>query len=195
MKPSTTGAVAARLPHISYSLPAFACSVLLLTFLPFPPAHFARQDSLSSDLSVHEWGTFTSIAGKDGAALDWLPLTGSTDLPGFVEHLREPGFKGGLRGTVRMETPVLYFYSSGETTVSVKVSFTKGLITEWYPHASSVAAGNPRTDFPLYQMRTAGSITWNSVYIEPGSAGNLPARHCPKIITMPPAKPLPHLSA
>ena len=38
--------------------------------------------------------------------------------------------------TVRMETPVLYFYSARKTTVSVAVDFPKGLITEWYPHAS-----------------------------------------------------------
>ena len=30
------------------------------------------------DLTVHEWGTFTAIAGKDGRAVKWLPLTGST---------------------------------------------------------------------------------------------------------------------
>ena len=62
-----------------------------------------------TDLTVHEWGTFTSIAGPNGEAMNWLPLTGSTDLPSFVEHFREVAFKGGLRGTVRMETPVLYF--------------------------------------------------------------------------------------
>ena len=86
-----------------------------------------------SGLIAHEWGTFTSIAGRNGAAVQWLPLNGSTDLPGFVEHFRHAGFKLGLRGTVRMETPVLYFYGSREGTVSVKVSFAKGMITEWYP--------------------------------------------------------------
>jgi hypothetical protein len=55
-------------------------------------------------LTVHEWGTFTSIAGKDGQAVEWSPLTGATDLPGFVEHFRTPAFKLGLRGTVRMAT-------------------------------------------------------------------------------------------
>jgi hypothetical protein len=68
-------------------------------------------------LTVHEWGTFTSIAGKDGQAVEWSPLTDSTDLPSFVEHLRTPEFKLGLRGTVRMETPVLYFYDSHEEQV------------------------------------------------------------------------------
>src|SRR5216684_4027602 len=56
-----------------------------------------------SSLTAHEWGTFTSIAGSDGQAIEWSPLTGSTDLPQFVEHFCDPGFKLGLRGTVRME--------------------------------------------------------------------------------------------
>jgi len=175
VKPGITGAsIHSGLPHLSWSLRAIAGAAFLLTFFVFPRAHFARQLSSSPGLAVHEWGTFTSIAGKNGLAVDWLPLTGSTDLPSFVEHLREPNFKGGLRGTVRMETPVLYFYSPQETTVSVKVSFAKGLITEWYPHATSVAASDPRTDFSLYQKRTPGTIAWNSVQIEPGSSTDFP---------------------
>src|SRR6266699_3672465 len=81
------------------------------------------KNTLFAGLTAHERGTFRSIAGRDGQAIDWLPLSGSTDLPGFVEHLRDGRFKIGLRGTVRMETPVLYFYDSREERVSVKVSF------------------------------------------------------------------------
>src|SRR5204862_876134 len=33
-----------------------------------------------SSLTAHEWGTFTSIAGRVGQAVEWSPLTGSTDL-------------------------------------------------------------------------------------------------------------------
>jgi len=174
MKSSVTGAVAARLPHLSPSLHAIACAAILFTTLAFPQVHSAKQDSPSSDLTVHEWGTFTSISTNDGQAIDWLPLTGSTDLPSFIEHLREPGFKGGLRGTVRMETPVLYLYSPRETSVSVTVSFAKGLITEWYPHAVPLAAFNPRTDFSLDQKRTVGGITWNSVHVEPSASADFP---------------------
>src|ERR1700730_18478681 len=46
---------------------------------------FSAQ-STAPDLIVHEWGTFTSIAGSNGQAMDWLPLTASTELPAFVEH-------------------------------------------------------------------------------------------------------------
>lgn len=121
-----------------------------------------------AELTVHEWGTFTSIAGKDGQAIEWSPLTGATDLPGFVEHFRTPAFKLGLRGMVRMETPVLYFYGSQEESVSVHVSFSKGLITEWYPHASRVepAAADPAA-WSIFQGSTDGSIAWNSVVVSP----------------------------
>jgi hypothetical protein len=127
------------------------------------------------DLTVHEWGTFTSIAGPHGDSMDWLPLTDSTDLPSFVEHFRDVHFKGGLRGTVRMETPVLYFYSSQEGTVSVDISFLKGLITEWYPHADSVNADLNHKDFAVYMMQNPGSISWNSVHISPQAAPDFPA--------------------
>jgi hypothetical protein len=152
--------------------PRFRLSSLLTSLLKSSIFSPVQASLTNPDLTVHEWGTFTSIAGSDGQAMDWLPLTGSTDLPSFVEHFRDVSFKGGLRGTVRMETPVLYFYSPRETTVSVKVSFAKGLITEWYPHASAVASLDPRRDITLYQKHTQGSIAWNSVHIEPGGSNN-----------------------
>src|SRR3981189_226870 len=82
-----------------------------------------------SGITAHEWGTFTSVAGTNGQAVEWSPLTGSTDLPGFVEQFQKGGYKLGLRGTGRMETPVLYFYSPTQETVSVKIGFSKGVIT------------------------------------------------------------------
>src|SRR5713226_3666463 len=127
-----------------------------------------------SGLMAHEWGTFTSIAGNEGQAVEWSPLTGSTDLPAFIEHFRDPGFKLGLRGTVRMETPVLYFYSAKEETVSVSVGFAKGVITEWYPHASRV---EPRAELYsriLYQASASGSISWDSVTFAPNGRPELP---------------------
>jgi len=129
-------------------------------------------------LTVHEWGTFTSIAGRDGQAVEWSPLTGSTtgstDLPSFVEHFRTPEFKLGLRGTVRMETPVLYFYDSREEQVSVKVNFVKGLITEWYPRASSVGPATNPEEWSLFQGHTDGSIAWDAVTISPSLRAEFP---------------------
>jgi len=128
-----------------------------------------------SGLTAHEWGTFTSIAGSDGQAVEWSPLTGSTDLPAFVEHFRDPGFKLGLRGTVRMETPVLYFYDSREQTVSVNVAFSKGVITEWYPHASRVEPAANLYGDSLHGAGASGGIAWDSVTLAPAGRPNFPA--------------------
>jgi hypothetical protein len=132
------------------------------------------HQSPSVAVTAHEWGTFTSVAGLDGSARDWYALTGSTDLPAFVEHLGNTQFKGGLRGTIRMETPVLYFYAPRETRVSVHVSFAKGLITEWYPHGTVRPLDHHR-DLLLLQKETEGAITWNSVAVQPGAAADFPA--------------------
>ncbi|HEV8487854.1 MAG TPA: hypothetical protein VGV87_30210, partial [Blastocatellia bacterium] len=39
---------------------------------------------IDNHLVVHEWGTFTSIAGKQGVSVEWRPLAGASDLPTFV---------------------------------------------------------------------------------------------------------------
>src|SRR5438034_11831086 len=91
-----------------------------------------------SDLTVHEWGTFTSVAGEDGAAIDWDALGCKDDLPGFVNDRGYRNFKFRWAGTVRMETPVMYFYSPRAMDARVKVAFPQGLITEWYPQADNV---------------------------------------------------------
>jgi hypothetical protein len=140
-------------------------------------ASFGTQNAqVNPDLTAHEWGTFTSIAGRDGLAMKWSSLRGSADLPSFVEHLNGAQFKAGLRGRVRMETPVLYFYSPHETTVSVNVRFSKGVITEWYPRASRVEP-DPRNFIEpdaLFQGSRSGSIAWDSVTVSPNLAAGFP---------------------
>src|SRR5690349_1224244 len=96
--------------------------------------HSSSASSPQKDrLVVHEWGTFTSIAGKDGVALEWRPLNGATDLPKFVHSmqatdkgLRHANGKAELTAAVRMETPVIYFYANREMNISTKVDFPKG---------------------------------------------------------------------
>jgi hypothetical protein len=122
----------------------------------------------TNDLVVHEWGTFTSIAGQNGVALDWRPLKEKSDLPKFVYSTVN---KNGLRGTyndpgkgrlakVRMETPVIYFYTGNEMDVDVKVDFPSGQITEWYPQASKVNA------------RFETGITWGKIKLLPNEKQN-----------------------
>jgi hypothetical protein len=134
----------------------------------------ADEQQTVPDLTVHEWGTFTAISSKDGRAVEWAPLNGRTDLPQFVEHISDVTFKSGLRGTIRLETPVLYFYSPHNVTVSARVAFSKGLITEWYPHADRVQPGGILRNASLSQLQTDGSIAWNNVAVSPKLGGDFP---------------------
>jgi hypothetical protein len=150
------------------SLRAMSCVLLASCLTILAGLMGSESRAVFSGLTAHEWGTFTSIAGDKGQAVEWSPLTGSTDLPGFVEHFRSAGFKLGLRGTVRMETPVLYFYDSREETVSVNIRFAKGVITEWYPQASRVEPTVALYDASLNAARPDGSISWDAVTVTPG---------------------------
>lgn len=152
-----------------------ACGLLVVSL-----AGWTADEHTLADLTVHEWGTFTAIAGKDGRAIEWSTLglpkaTASPDLPQFVEHFDSLNFKRGLRGTIRMETPVLYFYSPREVTVSARVSFTKGLITEWYPHADRILLGGAAVDTIPSRSPTDGSIAWNHIVVSPNLAAEFPS--------------------
>ena len=138
---------------------------------------FAQAPMRGSDdgrVVVHEWGTFTSIAGSDGRAVDWLPLRGSSDLPCFVERLGLD-FKGTLAAKVRMETPILYFYSPRETRVDVSVRFNRGVVTEWFPPAAvtpstvsaAAAAAFRRPGF-------SSTAVWHDVTVMPQTAESFP---------------------
>jgi len=154
--------------HGLFPLVAFGLSVLGFA------GWLGTEGQSPSDLTVHEWGTFTAIAGKDGQAVEWTPLTGPTDLPGFVEHFSAVDFKLGLRGTIRMETPVMYFYSPRETAVSVRVAFSKGIITEWYPRADRVEPKDVIRNTSLGQSQTTGTIAWNDVSVSPSLPDEFP---------------------
>jgi hypothetical protein len=93
----------------------------------------------------------------------WTPLAGRDDLPCFVERY-DARIKGSLAGTVRMETPVLYFYAPAPITANVDVVFRQGVITEWYPHA---AGADPRNG-------QDGWIRWPNVRVTPGAATEFP---------------------
>ncbi len=109
---------------------ALAVLVATLGCLDIPSAVAKEPESFV----VHEWGTFSTFSGSDGRPLRFLP--NDTDLPAFV-HDRRRHVKGGLTDAyVSLETPVLYFYTDRDRTVSVHVDFPKGIMTNWYPEAS-----------------------------------------------------------
>jgi hypothetical protein len=147
--------------------------VVLVAVLATSPAEVRRETRDPDNLVAHEWGTFTSVAGEQGQPIEWLPLDGQNDLPCFVERFRKFPGKFALSGTVRMETPVIYFYSPQATTVDVSVRFPSGLVTEWYPRADVT----PLTQVTTATLKTIGfasTATWAKVAITPGAAEAFP---------------------
>jgi hypothetical protein len=141
----------------------FAIAFLLaISLTPAVTKIEAQDQSLQKNRFVaHEWGTFTSVSTADGAAQYWNPLSGPTELPSFVyrsaEAARGQCIKCDL-ALVRMETPVVYFYSDRDLNVSVKVDFPRGRITEWYPQART----------------TKESINWGGFIVEPRAKERFP---------------------
>jgi len=117
-------------------------------------------------LVAHEWGTFTSVAGGDGRAVQWLPHAGPSDLPDFVGRIN-CSLKGALPGTVRMETPVIYLYAPRAMTVNVSVRFRQGVITEWFPRPAGISDDVINNAF-------RGDISWSNVKVRPRAAGQFP---------------------
>jgi hypothetical protein len=139
---------------------------------------------------IHEWGTFTALHDEAG-----LPIGGiNTDdepLPKFVHDQAKmlligpsevpPMFFKGAPSchpdvTMRLETPVLYFHpsTSAAFTADVKVAFTGGWLTQYYPVA---ACENPGLDphgwphFGTLNSSTLGTLVWTGLAVggqEPG---------------------------
>jgi hypothetical protein len=141
---------------------ATVCALLATSAL-FASASVRSDEDDLQRLTVHEWGTFTAIAGEDGQPVRWLPLGGPNDLPCFVERAPSVPEKSTLWATVRMETPVVYFYAPGEMKVDVEIRFPLGLMTEHYPAA---------------RVR-GGSIGWTGVRVAPGAAAGFPVEPGP----------------
>lgn len=124
----------------------------------------ALPAAAASTVVAHEWGTFTQHLAADGQPVSWHPLAVPSDLPGFVlrASLRATR-KNFIEGTVRMETPVIYFYADGPETVSVRVRFPAGLISEWYPRGKW----------------TRNALRWSRVAVLPESTATLPREEDP----------------
>ena len=133
-----------------------------------------ENEQPASPFVVHEWGTFTTFSGSDGVFLEFRPLADeANDLPAFVanraSNLALSVFsKARIRGKVRMETPVTYFYTDRVRTVDVRVDFPKGLLTEFYPP--------PRKMLPAFDQKAAygkgepignSSLDWGQLTLIP----------------------------
>lgn len=120
----------------------------------------ADKDAAPKPLVVHEWGTFTWLQDEKGSAIGGIN-TDDEPVPEFVHRLcpnlllqvDRPDPYAELRQglpsdhpdvTMRMETPVIYFYPPEgwkPQPVDVHVTFKGGWITEFYPCAEAKAPG------------------------------------------------------
>lgn len=133
----------------------------------FAPLFATDAVPAAPGLTVHEWGTFTSVAAADGTADPWVLLTPPADLPCFVYHLSEQCIKCSP-ARVRMETPVIYFYSSAPLTANVHVDLPSGVISEWYPQATQMGR------LPAGLYGAGSNIEWSSVQVSPGADPEFP---------------------
>jgi hypothetical protein len=148
---------------------------IILLLLPLALiAAFAAQ-TRTAPYTAHEWGTFTSAQGGDGVLLQWRPLE-TSQLPGFVYDWTKLGldrtgrsaflFGKGTQWTLqRMETPVIYFYSSTELAVDVSVRFPEGFITEWYPQVTRIGPSTAATPGTTPESR----IDWTGIRLVPAA--------------------------
>jgi hypothetical protein len=135
------------------ALAALCCCLTFVAFAAFSGSAAAKDPK---GFVIHEWGTFSTFSGSNGAYLKFYP--NDRDLPGFVYN-RHRDVKGGLPDAyVSLETPVMYFYSDRDRTVSVQVDFPKGLMTDWYPQASRMPTQTIRWDNIKVTAESPGSL-------------------------------------
>jgi hypothetical protein len=126
-------------------------------------------------LVVHEWGTFTSFQDSLGATIPGINVD-DEPVPKFVHRLHErPVFttrsmpaswsQGAPRChpdvTLRLETPVLYFYPQPgfSALLDVKAGFNGGWLTEFYPFADAENSGFPGS----LDGNGRGSLQWRNL--------------------------------
>lgn len=139
----------------------------------------AGHNLFAANLVVHEWGTFTSAQDSRGVLLDGIYHEDEA-LPNFVYGREQfskiknsskfllachgkPGCKRTeptpvgtlLAANEKLETPVIYFYSKKPLTASIDVSFPGGIISQWFPNATTYSP-------PIDQIQTLsqGQMSW-----------------------------------
>jgi hypothetical protein len=146
-----------------------------LFFFFFPFALLSELTATESFV-VHEWGTFTSVSASDGTLLPGLERE-EEPVPPFVHS--HSGFSPATKGwsrpvsnvTIKMETPVLYFYSDAPRAVKVDVKFHGGSISQWYPERSGgetmsriVAAAGDSLLFSEMLEKTVPTMDFSKCY-------------------------------
>jgi len=149
----------------------FAVSAVLVALL-MASSQLAMRSAASSpsDLTVHEWGTFTTVSGSDGVLLPGLEAA-EEELPYFVRSHDGMGtgsskgwYRPLLNVTVRMETPVLYFYATQGLKARVDVGFDGGSISQWFPERTGGEQPPPLIDRNNDGVLESGAIDFAKGY-------------------------------
>ncbi len=148
-------------------------------------------------LIVHEWGTFTSLQNETGSQLAGINID-DEPVPKFVHNLnphvlqssftlREVLSKGAPQRhpyvTMRLETPVIYFYppktASTPLKLDVDVAFRGGWLTEYYPNAMASAPGLKENTFEFgpISAETVGRLSWRGLTIGTDQSGPETTEH------------------
>lgn len=154
-----------------------ACFAVLLSACPA----LGNSRTEGNQLVVHEWGTFTSLQDETGRAIGGLNIN-DEPLPKFVHRLAGPtapvdpaALSKGFATlhpevTMRLETPVVYFYppANGDKipVVDVSVAFRGGLLSEFYPRGDAGPAGASAGTKDLGKIN--GTLGWKNVTIGAG---------------------------
>ncbi len=165
------------------SLPVMKYNFLLLVVLSY-----INCEGQSPVYTAHEWGTFTTLSGSNGKLLSGLFLE-EEKLPDFVRdfattHYSKSGghwnvnpknpadslyvyeeteiFKHFPGINVKMETPVIYFYSDAANRFSMeaKVRYKNGGVTQWFPKATQFDMWNAISNYDFSNPSHFGKIEW-----------------------------------
>ena len=174
--------------------------VLILAIFTFLP--LSSLKAAEPSLIVHEWGTITTQHYPDGSQAGSLNRIRPTEvLPDFVHHLKtqeldkvkiegfakipgSPPYEyeintqeaGHPDVTMRLETPVIYFYpQKGFDTskpLDVHVDFKGGLLNEYYPEAKSTYEGITADDKGAHLTdTTVGTLSWDEITLDASGKG------------------------
>jgi hypothetical protein len=162
----------------------------------FSAFFLTAMTSAHAQLIVHEWGTMTTLHAPDGTPQTRLNLIEAAELlPTFVKRFepQQPnsGFvsfapfakgahtPGRADVTMRLETPVLYFYDPGNVVTGrgfdVRVQMRGGVLNEFYPAAM---AGMQRNGVPQGKSAQrlsldsswAGTLEWKDATLDDTAA-------------------------
>lgn len=155
--------------------------------------------SAQAPMVVHEWGTITTQHAADGTAQGRLNrIDASEVLPAFVHRYepeqtrsneqmsfaKNPRATGRPDVTMRLETPVIYFYGAraADARFDVRVQLRGGILNEFYPRAepalvldtgrlnAKVAAKILKPTDPInLDNYLLGTLAWTDIELDPAA--------------------------